>query len=85
MLTRFLRLDINECNEQTHNCNLDAGCINTQGSFRCGCNRGYTGDGITCVGKSDSVVCAWTSGGTMYYWCIVLEESLLTGCLVGNP
>ena len=41
--------DINECSDGTHNCFL---CINTIGSFTCGCNSGYIldDDGVTCNG-----------------------------------
>ena len=34
-------------------CATDASCecTNAPGSFTCTCNQGYTGDGVTCVGK----------------------------------
>jgi len=31
------------------NCNTNASCTNDPGSFKCGCNPGYTGDGVTCT------------------------------------
>ena len=42
--------DIDECSEGTHNCSQI--CINTVGSFICGCNSGYEldRDGATCNG-----------------------------------
>ena len=43
--------DINECQENTDTCHDNAMCSNTEGSFDCQCNRGYTGDGINCAGK----------------------------------
>ena len=46
--------DINECTLGTDNCDGQATCVNTIGSFSCGCNPGYTGNGVTCVGmKTD--------------------------------
>ena len=40
--------DIDECAQDTHNCNVDQKCINTDGSYECGCPSGFTGDGLTC-------------------------------------
>ena len=42
-------LDINEC-LQPNICHDQATCTNTQGSYLCNCNLGYSGDGKTCVG-----------------------------------
>ena len=49
-------LDVDECGlapgaDGAHNCDADATCANTVGSFTCTCNDGYSGDGITCTGK----------------------------------
>lgn len=30
-------------------------CHNTHGSYRCECNTGYTGNGVTCNGKLELV------------------------------
>ena len=43
--------DVNECAESTHNCHQNATCNNTEGSFDCSCNIGYTGNGSFCMGK----------------------------------
>ena len=51
--------DINECsNTEDNNCDENAICTNTNGSFTCQCETGYTGNGTTCNGKSfcDSIV-----------------------------
>jgi len=40
--------DIDECLLGTDNCDSDAICKNTQGSFSCTCKEGYQGDGMTC-------------------------------------
>ena len=41
-------LDINECNSSP--CSAQATCTNTDGSFQCSCDFGYTGDGFSCAG-----------------------------------
>ena len=43
--------DINECAQGTDNCDDNAICINTVGSFLCRCRTGYEGDGTVCTGK----------------------------------
>ena len=43
--------DINECPSpgvDTHNCSGNASCTDTDGSYTCMCNAGYTGDGFVC-------------------------------------
>ena len=43
-------LDINECSLNRDNCAANARCSNIIGSFRCSCNLGYAGNGVTCNG-----------------------------------
>ena len=42
---------MNECEAKTHNCSVNATCINTKGSFNCTCVLGYDGDGHNCTGE----------------------------------
>ncbi len=48
----FPYVDDDECALGTDNCNTNAACTNTVGSFTCACNEGYSGDGVTCAGQS---------------------------------
>lgn len=44
-------LDIDECaSVELNQCDPNALCTNTEGSYICRCLRGYQGDGITCSG-----------------------------------
>ena len=43
--------DMNECGYSIHNCDINAQCSNSLGSFSCACNEGYTGRGTMCSGN----------------------------------
>ena len=58
-------LDINECDPSrlsadhqhlANKCHGDANCTNTKGSYNCGCQEGYQGNGNQCDGKLQSVL-----------------------------
>ena len=42
--------DIDECATAKHNCDSNAECTNSDGSFTCACKTGFTGDGVQCQG-----------------------------------
>ena len=48
------KLDIDECLTNNGGCDKHAICTNTQGSFTCSCEDGYSGDGIICNDSSKS-------------------------------
>ena len=50
----FLPPDINECIDSSP-CDENATCSNTDGTFICACNVGFTGSGINCTGEM--VIC----------------------------
>jgi subtilisin family serine protease len=52
--------DINECTENIANCDPNALCTNSVGSFSCACTAGWEGDGILCT---DIDECATNNGG----------------------
>eukprot|EP00961_Rhodomonas_salina_P172008 2319516-Rhodomonas_salina.1 len=39
-----------ECADETHNCDANAACADTDGSFTCACNSGYSGNGVASDG-----------------------------------
>ena len=42
--------DDDECSG-SNNCDANAKCTNTDGSYTCTCNKGFFGDGFTCDGN----------------------------------
>ena len=51
MLFVKMTIDINECEMETDNCDGNANCTDTIGSFNCTCNPGYDGDGVNCASE----------------------------------
>ena len=49
--TSLMLLDIDECSNGSHDCDVNANCTNTNGSHSCTCKEGYTGKGESCQGK----------------------------------
>ena len=48
----FLFPDVNECsNESTNDCDVNANCTNSPGSYNCQCISGFAGDGRNCSGN----------------------------------
>ena len=44
--------DIDECaSSETNECDTNALCNNTKGSYVCRCVEGFEGDGQSCTGK----------------------------------
>ena len=50
----IVTIDVNECVVGEHNCDRNATCYNTDGSFTCSCNEGFYGNGELCspIGKT---------------------------------
>ena len=45
----FCSLDIDECQMALHECAENATCSDTEGSYECTCDPGFTGDGFNCT------------------------------------
>lgn len=51
-------VDVDECaNVETNECDSNALCTNTEGSYVCRCFKGYEGDGRNCIGTGNKFSC----------------------------
>ena len=50
-LSISFQLDIDECTGSNNDCDDNAYCSNTVGSYNCTCKEGFTGNGHSCSGK----------------------------------
>lgn len=50
----YIYLDVNECVEETDDCNATEDCVNTEGDYRCVCADGYEmNEDQVCEGNND--------------------------------
>ena len=63
-------IDDDECTNGKHDCDMNANCTNTIGSFECICNDGFLGDGKTCISNLITATCVY--------------NNFLVGSFVGN-
>ena len=49
-LRTLLLIDVDECSDKIHVCDVNAKCTDTNGSHNCTCTDGYIGDGQSCHG-----------------------------------
>ena len=47
--------DTDECQMEMDDCDMNAVCTNTPGSFTCTCKDGYEGDGTTCNSENSKL------------------------------
>uniref|UniRef100_A0A0G4IC14 EGF-like domain-containing protein n=1 Tax=Chromera velia CCMP2878 TaxID=1169474 RepID=A0A0G4IC14_9ALVE len=67
--------ELDECAAGVHNCDPQAICANTNGSFTCTCTSGLDGDGVACgfrvppadIGRGDSANFMWTKDTSNLY------------------
>ena len=48
----IISADINECNTTMNDCDDNADCTDTEGSYDCSCKLGFTGNGRECEGDA---------------------------------
>ena len=79
-------VDIDECETGTDNCHESAQCTNTEGSFTCSCNPGYTGDGTECsvaltVVPEFAAVLTFAAGVLMFIAVVLMIIAILCGSI----
>ena len=68
--------DEDECALGTDNCDINASCTNTDGSFYCTCNDGYTGDGTLCTLSIVENTLLFATGKNYFSVCVFLSKNL---------
>ena len=48
--------DVDECVQNIDGCAENATCSDTEGSYECTCDPGFTGDGFNCTSQSDKAI-----------------------------
>ena len=56
MSLKRVGIDLNECANKNACCGEDNICVNTEGSYKCFCDKGYYYDGNYCRGWYDIYV-----------------------------
>ena len=46
-------IDVDECSADSGQCDVNADCINSAGSYSCSCKQGFNGNGTTCEGMQE--------------------------------
>ena len=52
----FISLDVDECDDGSNLCHMNATCANTIGSYTCTCNYGTKGNGLVCKCRINLVI-----------------------------
>ncbi|GAA0158552.1 transmembrane signal receptor [Lithospermum erythrorhizon] len=69
--------DIDECQDNIHNCAKDSACYNIVGSHECNCRKGYRGDG-----RTDGEGCIHIADDTSKFYKLVTGASVGALCIV---
>jgi uncharacterized protein (TIGR03382 family) len=75
-------VDIDECALGTDNCDANATCANTPGSFTCACNVGYSGAGVSC--KDDDECALGTDNCDANATCTNMPGYFICACNAGH-
>ena len=51
MISLIIPTDINECISGSTECHDNATCTNSDGSYECTCDIGFSGDGFNCTSE----------------------------------
>ena len=66
---------MDECKFNISDCDVNANCTNTFGSYKCTCKVGYIGDGRSCSGSFNISIFCYSSHNFMQrYPCMIMHR-----------
>jgi len=84
----FRTKDHNECEDNSYTCHVNAFCINTAGSYKCECKKGFTGTGKTCdethEGLSEEHFCPRETAADIKWKKALTQRRYVTPCPEGT-
>lgn len=83
MCVTSLHADVNECQRELHECDVNANCVDNIGSYDCRCNIGYLGDGFSCYDINECNVTNPTHNCHVFANCNNTEGSFVCTCHLG--
>ena len=72
---------MDECKFNISDCDVNANCTNTFGSYKCTCKVGYIGDGRSCSGNFEDDLIDISQKKLSFVNCLIILSSVTRACL----
>lgn len=84
-MDKFNCAEVNECLTGQHQCDKNADCINTQGSYECHCKEGYKGNGTYCERKNFNLFILYVDFSNILSFVAYCKQPCLNGGHCSSP
>ena len=72
---------MDKCKFNISDCDVNANCTNTFGSYKCTCKVGYIGDGRSCSGNFEDDLIDISQKKLSFVNCLIILSSVTRACL----